>query len=114
MGASPDGIRGAWTKSGIGKNGVNYSSYDNPIFGALLDSALWSVSTRGREQFTKAFAVINADAPAVWLYEPRKIIGLHSRLRTGLMRPDAWWFDLANWYIPPGERIARDRIPLGR
>jgi peptide/nickel transport system substrate-binding protein len=114
MASSPDGTKGAWTTSGIGKNGTNYGSYSNPRFDALLDSALWADTTRARERFTKAYAVINDDAPAVWLYEPRKIIGIHRRIRTARMRPDAWWFDLADWYIPPAERLLRDRIPLGR
>jgi peptide/nickel transport system substrate-binding protein len=114
MASSPDGMRDAWTTHGIGKNGVNYSSYSNPRFDALLDSALWADSATAREKFTRAFAVINEDAPAVWLYEPRKIIGIHRRIRTTEMRPDAWWFDLADWYIPPVERLLRDRIPLLR
>jgi len=114
MGSSPDGMRDAWTTHGIGKNGVNYSSYSNPRFDALLDSALWADSATAREKFTRAFALINDDAPAVWLYEPRKIIGVHRRIRTTKMRPDAWWFDLADWYIPPVERLLRDRIPLSR
>jgi peptide/nickel transport system substrate-binding protein len=114
MASSPDGIKGAWGSSGIGKNGVNYGSYSNPRFDALLDSALWAKPGNARDRFTMAFTVINDDAPAIWLYEPRKIIGIHKRVRTGLMRPDAWWFDLASWYIPSGERLARDRIPLSR
>jgi len=114
MASSPDGMRDAWTTHGIGKNGVNYSSYSNPRFDALLDSALWADSATAREKFTRAFALINDDAPAVWLYEPRKIIGVHRRIRTTKMRPDAWWFDLADWYIPPVERLLRDRIPLAR
>lgn len=112
MASSPDGVRGAWTTHGIGKYGVNYGSYSNPKFDALLDSALAADSATAREKFTKAFAVINDDAPAVWLYEPRKIIGIHRRIRTAEMRPDAWWFDLADWYIPPVDRLLRDRIPL--
>jgi peptide/nickel transport system substrate-binding protein len=114
MGSSPDGMRDAWTTHGIGKNGVNYSSYSNPGFDALLDSALWADSATARAKFTRAFAVINDDAPAIWLYEPRKIIGIQRRIRTTKMRPDAWWFDLADWYIPPVERLLRDRIPLSR
>jgi peptide/nickel transport system substrate-binding protein len=114
MGSSPDGIRGGWTTSGIGKNGVNYGSYSNPRFDVLLDSALHADPAQARDIFTRAFAVINEDAPAVWLYEPRKIIGVDRRLKTALMRPDAWWFDLAHWYIPPAERRPRDRIPLAR
>jgi len=114
MSSSPDGMRDAWTSHGIGKNGVNYSSYSNPRFDALLDSALWADSATAREKFTRAFAVINDDVPAVWLYEPRKIVGIHRRIRTTEMRPDSWWFDLADWYIPPVERLLRDRIPLTR
>jgi peptide/nickel transport system substrate-binding protein len=114
MASSPDGTKEAWTTSGIGKNGTNYGSYSNPRFDALLDSALWADTAHARERFTMAFAVINDDAPAVWLYEPRKIIGIHRRIRTARMRPDAWWFDLADWYVPPAERLPRDRIPLMR
>jgi peptide/nickel transport system substrate-binding protein len=114
MGSSPDGIKGAWTGQGIGNHGVNYGSYSNPIFDALLDSALRADPSVAREKFTKAFAIINDDAPAVWLYEPRKIVGVNRRIRTTKMRPDAWWFDLAEWYIPSTEQLPRDRIRLSR
>jgi ABC-type transport system substrate-binding protein len=114
MPSSPDGMREAWGSSGIGKNGVNYGSYSNPRFDALLDSALAAGPARARERFTMAYAVINDDAPAIWLYEPRKIIGIHRRIRTREMRPDAWWFSLADWSIRPSERILRDRLPLSR
>ncbi|MDP9201788.1 MAG: peptide ABC transporter substrate-binding protein [Gemmatimonadota bacterium] len=114
MGSSPDGTRGAWSTSGIGKNGVNYGSYSNPTFDALLDSALSAGPTTARERFTMAYAVINEDAPAIWLYEPRKIIGIHRRIRTTVLRPDAWWSGLADWSIPPSERVLRDRLPMRR
>jgi peptide/nickel transport system substrate-binding protein len=114
MGSSPNGIRGAWTGSGVGENGVNYGWYINPRFDALLDTALSAGFGNARERFTAAYVVINDDAPAVWLYEPRKIIGIHKRIRTSGMRPDAWWADLAEWSIPPSERILRDRLPIRR
>jgi peptide/nickel transport system substrate-binding protein len=114
MGASPDGMKGAWTSQGIGNHGVNYGSYSNSRFDALLDSALEADPSLAREKFTKAIAVINDDAPAVWLYEPRKIIGVNRRIRTTKMRADTWWFDLAEWYIPSTEQLPRDRIPLSR
>jgi peptide/nickel transport system substrate-binding protein len=114
MTSTPDGMPGTWGSRGIGKHGVNYGSYTNPRFDALLDTALRADAAHGRERFTLALAVINDDAPAVWLYEPRKILGVHKRIRVGKMRPDAWWFDLANWYIPPSERLLRDRIPMAR
>ncbi|MGZ3333350.1 MAG: peptide ABC transporter substrate-binding protein [Gemmatimonadaceae bacterium] len=114
MGASPDGITGAWSSQGIGNHGVNYGSYSNPRFDALLDSALKADPSVAREKFTKAMAVINEDAPAVWLLEPRKIVAVNRRIRTTKMRPNAWWFDLAEWYIPSAEQLPRDRIPLSR
>lgn len=114
MPSSTDAVRASWTTVGIGKGGTNFSSYSNPSFDALFDSALWSPDSASRAAYSKAYAVINEDAPAVWLYEPRKLIGLHKRLRPARMRPDAWWFDLADWYIPLGERISRDRLPFRR
>jgi peptide/nickel transport system substrate-binding protein len=114
LGASPDGTRQAWTSAGTGKEGVNYGSYENPIFDAQLDSALLSDAQHAREKFTLAYGTINQDAPAVWLYEPRTAIGLHRRIRTGWTRPDAWWADLGDWHIPPAERLPRDRVRLAR
>ncbi|MFN2604381.1 MAG: peptide ABC transporter substrate-binding protein [Gemmatimonadaceae bacterium] len=113
LGASPDGTKTAWTKAGWGKDGVNYGSYDNPIFDAELDSALDADPDHARELFTRAFATINQDAPAVWLYEPKTIIGIHKRIRIGELRPDAWWIDLGSWHIPPSARLLRDRLKGG-
>ena len=114
MPSSPDATRDAWSSIGIGKNGVNYGSYSNPRFDALLDSALTSDPAHARDRFTAAYRVINEDAPAVWLYEPRRILGIQGRIRTAQMRPDAWWFSLQDWYIPPAERVLRDRVGAAR
>ena len=114
MPSSLDGMPQIWGTSGIGKNGGNYGSYSNPEFDALLDSALAADPASARERFTRAYGVINDDAPAVWLYEARKIIGLHRRIQTAPTRPDAWWFSLADWSIPPSGRIPRDRLPPRR
>jgi peptide/nickel transport system substrate-binding protein len=114
MGASPDGARQAWSSSGVGDAGVNYGYYESPVFDAQLDSALRADSAHARDLFSRAYATINADAPAVWLYEPMTIMGLHRRIRTAKMRPDAWWINLGDWYIPRGERLMRDRLLLSR
>ena len=112
LGVSPDGTKQAWSSAGVGKQGVNYGSYKNPIFDAQLDTALRADSAHARDRFALAYATINQDAPAVWLYEPRTVIGLHRRIRTGWMRPDAWWADLGDWHIPSAERLPRDRLRL--
>ena len=112
LGASPDATRAAWTSAGVGDAGVNYGSYESPVFDGQLDSALRADSAHARDLFSRAYATINADAPAVWLYEPMTIMGLHRRIRTAWMRPDAWWADLGDWYIPRRERLMRDRLQL--
>jgi peptide/nickel transport system substrate-binding protein len=109
--ASPDATRDAWGMTGIGEKGVNYGSYSNPRFDALLDTALRADPAQARARFRAAYAVINDDAPAIWLYEPRKIIGVNSRIRMADMRPDAWWFSLPDWYVPASGRIPRDQAP---
>jgi peptide/nickel transport system substrate-binding protein len=110
LGASPDGTRLAWSSAGSGKEGLNYGSYKNPAFDAQLDSALLSGPEHAMERFTLAYGTINQDAPAVWLYEPRTAIGVHRRIQTGWMRPDAWWADLGDWHIPPSQRLPRDGL----
>ncbi|HEX6628113.1 MAG TPA: peptide ABC transporter substrate-binding protein [Gemmatimonadaceae bacterium] len=111
MAASPDGTWDYWSSKGFVPNGANFGRYASPAFDAAFDSALKADSVRSRDAFSRAYAIINEDAPAVWLYEARKIIGVHRRIHTNVMRPDAWWFSLADWFIPASERIARDRIP---
>jgi peptide/nickel transport system substrate-binding protein len=113
LGASPDGTRLAWSSAGLGKEGTNFGSYESPAFDAQLDSALLSGPEHAKERFTLAYSTITQDAPAVWLYEPRTVIGLQRRIRTGWMRPDAWWADLGDWHIPPAERLPRDLLHLG-
>ena len=111
MSASPDGTWDLWSSKGFVPNGSNFGRYTNPDFDAAFDSALKTDSASSRDAFSRAYAIINEDAPGVWLYEARKIMGVHRRIRTNMMRPDAWWFGLADWFIPAGEGIARDRIP---
>jgi peptide/nickel transport system substrate-binding protein len=113
-GSSPDGIHEVWTSAGLGENGANYGSYASPVFDAQFDSAMVAGPHAARAAFTRAYTTINEDAPAVWLYEPKTVIGIDRRFRTGVMRPDAWWIGVADWYIPASERVPRDRLLLSR
>ena len=108
---SPGGIRQTWGTAGSrAKSGTNYGSYENANFDARVDSALASGSLEARRaHFTTAYQTIIDDAPAIWLAEPRIVIAIHKRLNTTVMRPDAWWANIADWSIPPDKRIARDR-----
>jgi peptide/nickel transport system substrate-binding protein len=108
------GLRTNWSvESARSPNGQNYGNYENPAFDAHLDSAVATPEfTAARAHASKAFATITADAPAIWLYELRAGSVVHKRFRTAHVIPSAWWLGLADWSVPPSERIERDRIGL--
>ena len=92
------------------RDGTNRSSYANPAFDALVDSAASTMSPAAARGFiARAYAVINADVPAIWLYEPKQVAVVHARLQLPKLRATGWMGGLADWTIPPPQRIARDR-----
>lgn len=110
---SPSGFKQSWTSAGIAKDGSNFPSYSNPTVDALLDSAAAAFDpARTRSHARRAFEIIIDDAPGIWLYQPPTVAGLHKRIRTATMRPDGYWSHMADWWIPAGERTARDQIGL--
>lgn len=112
---SPGSVRGSWGTAGShSSSGINYSSYESPVFDAYVDSALSSFDPSKRKTyFTKAYETIIQDAPAIWLAEPIPTVGYHSRLQLAPLRPDAWWAHISEWWIPADKRIPRDNAPAG-
>lgn len=107
---APDAVRQSWGSAAARARGsANYSGYANPRFDAQLDSAASATTlAAARPLFTRAYQTIVEDAPAVWLFEPRNLFAVQKRIHLAPLRPDAWWAHLADWYIPPDQRIARD------
>jgi ABC-type transport system substrate-binding protein len=112
--ASPGSVRQVWgTMGSQARNGLNYGSYESPIFDAYVDSALAAPDIpKRRALFTKAYETIVQDAPAIWLAELIPTLGYHSRLQLAHMRPDAWWANIPEWWIPADKRIPRDNVPV--
>ncbi len=111
---SPGGYTQNWGSGGAHKGGSNSVGYSNPVFDALLDSALTSFDpARARAYAVRAYQVLADDAPAVWLYDVLTVGAISTRIHTAPLRADEWWAHLADWTIPPAERIDRDRIGLG-
>ncbi|MBI3791289.1 MAG: peptide ABC transporter substrate-binding protein [Gemmatimonadetes bacterium] len=108
--------RQTWGGAGaLAPNGSNHAGYANPAFDAVVDSAAANGDPAGAQaQWARAWRIINADAPAIWLFEPRTIMALHRRLQPQGINPTAWWAGLADWTIPAGQRLARDRASAGR
>jgi peptide/nickel transport system substrate-binding protein len=111
---SISGLRAYWTvASARDATGQNFGNYENPAFDAHLDSALAARDVVGARAHAKqAYTTIMADAPGLWIYEPRSATMHHRRIRTAHVVPTAWWSGLADWSIPPAERIPRDRVGL--
>jgi len=107
------GFKQSWATSGIAKDGGNYGSYSNPLVDAMLDSATATFDpARTKSYARRAFETIIEDAPAIWLYEPPTMMGLSKRVHTTTFRADGYWAGIADWWIPAGERSARDKIGL--
>jgi peptide/nickel transport system substrate-binding protein len=111
LGTSPAAIRELWTSEAAGKDGNNFGSWKNPQFDAYVDSAVSTMDpAKSKAYYNRAYQIAIEDPPAIWLYEPKMVLGINKRIHTGPMRPDAWWYSLPDWYIPSNERIARDKI----
>ena len=110
---SPGAVRGSWGSAGSrASSGTNYSSYENPVFDAYVDSALAAFDVaKAKAHFTKAYETIIQDAPAIWLAELIPTVGYHSRLQLAPLRSDAWWAHIPEWWIPADKRIPRDNAP---
>jgi peptide/nickel transport system substrate-binding protein len=110
---SPTDLRQTWTQDGFPPAGQNFTRYSNPAIDAIADSMVKSGDPARLSRLRhRAYEIILADAPAVWLYDILTIGGAHERLQPGFMRADAWWTDLAEWSIPASARIERDRVGL--
>ena len=108
------GMQPNWTVSAArAASGQNFGNYENAVFDSHLDTALASPDlATARTHAAKAFATIVADAPAIWMYETRSAPVIHKRFRTAHVIPSAWWLGMADWTIPPAERLPRDRVGL--
>ena len=109
---TPSSIIQTWGMAAV-KDGVNFGSYESPVFDAYIDSAATSMdSQRAQAYYHRAYETMIADAPAIWLYEPINAAGHHRRIKVSKMRANAWWTNIHDWYIPRNERIPRDNIGL--
>lgn len=99
---TPSSVREEWASSEIRKGGYNETSYRNPAFDALVDSAIREMDpSRSAALYRRAYRVLIDDAPAVWLYELRNVHGASQRIDPVGIRPDAWWANLADWTVRP-------------
>lgn len=93
------------------EGGQNFGLYVNTMFDQAVDSAMrQSDPARARAYYRRAFEIIAADAPGIFLYEPRWNGIVNRRVRVVGIRPDAWWAKLDEWSIPAEGRLPRDNV----
>lgn len=109
---APSATHQYWGSAGFPPGGGNFGRYANPLVDALIDSIGRSSDPARGRQYRQAMQTIADDAPAIWLYDYVPIAGIHRRIRVEGVRADGWWTGLADWWIPAGERIDRDRVGL--
>ena len=97
---TPSSVREEWASSEIKPGGYNATSYRNPAFDAVIDSAVREMDpVRSAAMYRRGYRILVEDAPAIWLYELRNAQGVSKRIRTSGIRPDAWWANIADWSV---------------
>jgi peptide/nickel transport system substrate-binding protein len=97
---TPSSVREEWASSEIRKGGYNATSYRNPAFDAVIDSAVKeSNPARGADLYRRSYRILTDDAAAMWIYELRNVHGASKRITTSGIRTDGWWRDLADWSV---------------
>lgn len=106
---SPATIAEVWTSDAIG--GFNWGRYVNPTVDRLAREAQVARDPdTAVARWHRAVSLINQDAPALFLYVPTMVAGLHRRLEGVALRPDVWASTLWTWRIPPDSYLERDRF----
>jgi len=93
---TPASLRELWGSEGI--RGSNYGAYASPAFDSLVSHATVTADlAAARALWHEALGVINADAPAVWLFSPKMLAGVNRRVENVTLRADEWWATLWTW-----------------
>jgi len=97
---TPSSVREEWASSEIRNGGYNATSYRNPAFDAIIDSAVKEMDpTRSAALYRRGYRILVEDAPAIWLYELRNAQAVSKRIHPVGIRPDAWWANLGDWSV---------------
>jgi peptide/nickel transport system substrate-binding protein len=96
---SPRQLGDQWTRDGIGK--LNYTRYGNPAFDSLFRRAAWfrGPVSEARAAWREALDTLNADVPAIWLYNPTQAAGVARRLEGVAIDPYSWLSGLPGWRL---------------
>jgi ABC-type transport system substrate-binding protein len=103
---SPRGLSDQWSRAGWGVQ--NYGRYASPVFDSLLAAASHaSDPAAAKGLWREAMEVLNADAPAMFLYAPANAAVVQSRLANVKLNPYSWMSGLSEWRIERKRGLAK-------
>jgi peptide/nickel transport system substrate-binding protein len=91
---TPAGLTQSWSCRG----GSNVARYCNPVVDSLMDRAILARDA-GADTWKQVAQLIEADAPAVFLYSPVAEYAVSTRYDEVVIRPTATWSDLWRWTV---------------
>ena len=97
---SPRGLAEQWTAAG--RTALNYGDYVNPEFDSLFALAAGTAEvSAARPRWREAMDTLNADAPALFLYNPAQTVAVARRLEGVTFDPYSWLSQLRTWTLKP-------------
>ncbi len=104
---SPAALAIDWTEDGFGD--FNVGKYSNPEYTRLTREARAETDRAlSLEKWHAALKIINEDAPAIWLWVPKKFAARHVRFADAVIFPYQPFRGLPGWSVPPASLIQRD------
>ncbi len=95
---SARGIADQWTRAGW--DALNYGRYANRAFDSLFRRAtVQQQPAAARQLYTEAMDTLNADAPAIFLYNPGNAAAVSHRLEGVTINPYSWLSGLPGWRL---------------
>lgn len=99
---SARGLADQWTRAGW--DALNYGRYANRVFDSLFQRATAERQpAAARALYSEAMDTLNADAPAIFLYNPGNAAAVSRRLEGVAINPYSWLSGLPHWRLrqPP-------------
>jgi peptide/nickel transport system substrate-binding protein len=95
---SARGLADQWTRRGW--SSLNYGRYANPVFDSLFERAASEPDPdAARRLYREAMDTLNADAPAIFLYNPSSAVAVNRRLTGVAIDPYSWLSGLPSWSV---------------
>ncbi|HKV52503.1 MAG TPA: peptide ABC transporter substrate-binding protein [Gemmatimonadaceae bacterium] len=107
---NPLSARQVWGSNNGSDETSNFSRYRSDTFDAAMDAAASATDSMSAGLATsQAWQTLIRDAPAIWLYDLRRVGAVRGCVHPTGVRPDAWWASLSDWSVSSSCRDGSER-----